>query len=231
MDEREVLKEIESRFKLLAAGDRPSFKKLSERQKVPGLLVENRKTDQTHLLLGVRAYHADHPDRYPLGILAVILGGGMSSRLFIQVRERRGLAYGVSTGVDALHDAGSLATQVGVEHENVLETVRVILEEYRKISTEKVLDEELARAKEYIKGGLAMGLEGSYDVAEYLVAQEVLRDTVTLPEEKVAKIDAVTVDDVLRVAKDIFTNKKLNLAIIGPHDVKMKRKLEKLLVL
>lgn len=231
IDEKKMLREIAKRFDVLSAGKKPVYRKVVERQAKPGLIIGRKKTDQTHFILGVRAYAAEHPDRYPLAVLSTILGGGMSSRLFIQVRERRGLAYRVSTGVDALHDAGSLATQVGVEHGNLEQTISVILDEYRKISTEKVLDEELARAKEYIKSGLAMGLEGSYDVVEYLVSQEVLKDAISLPEEKVRRIDAVTADDVLRVAKDIFTNKKLNLAIIGPHDVKKKVKLEKLLAL
>ncbi len=231
IDEKKILREIKKRFDVLEKGEKPSFRKISEKQKMPALLIEKKKTDQTHLLLGVRAYPAEHKDRYALSVLSTILGGGMSSRLFIQVRERRGLAYSVHTNYDALHDAGYLATQVGVEHENLEETIRVILSEYRRIATEKADEEEISRAKEYIKGRLAMGLEGSDDVVEYLVTQEVLRDKVTLPEEKVKKIDAVTVDDVLRVAKDIFVNEKLNLAIIGPHDAGMKKKLEKLLVL
>lgn len=226
-----VKRVIAKRFAHIRVGKKPACKKIVEKQSKPGLMVEHRKTDQTHLVLGVRAYPAEHKDRYALGVLATILGGGMSSRLFIEVRERRGLAYGVSTGVDALHDAGYLATQVGVEHENLFETTRIILEEYRKIATGKVSDEELSRAKEYIKGGLAMGLEGSDDVAEYLVAQEVLRGRISLPEEKVKKIDSVTAQDVLRIAKDIFRNDKLNLAVIGPHDGKMKKRLEKLLSL
>lgn len=228
-DEKKVLKEIRERFDVLAKGEQPSFKRISEKQKTPALFIERKKTDQTHVLLGVRAYHALHKDRYALSVLSTILGGGMSSRLFIQVRERRGLAYHVSTGVDALHDAGSLATQVGVEHGNLEKTISVILDEYRKIANEKVDEEELSRAKEYIKGRLAMGLEGSDDVIEYLVSQEVLREKVTLPQEKVRKIDAVTADDVLRVAKDIFRNEKLNLAIIGPHE--KRAALQKLLAL
>lgn len=229
IDERAVLREIESRFGVLAVGKKPSFKRIIEKQEAPAISIRKKKTDQTHLLLGVRAYEAEHEDRYILGALSVILGGGMSSRLFMQIREHRGLAYGVHTGVDALHDAGYIATQVGVEHGNLEETVKLIVEEYRRISNEKVDEDELSRAKEYMKGGLAMGLEGSDDVVEYLVAQEVLHDKVTLPEEKVKKIDAVTSDDVLRVARDIFRNEKLNLAVIGPHDAKTRKRLEKLL--
>ena len=116
-----------------------------------------------------------------------------------------------------------------MEHENLEKTIKVILDEYRKIASEPVSDEELSRAKEYMKGGLAMGLEGSDDVVEYLVSQEVLSGKISLPNEKVKKIDAVTAADVLRVAKDIFQNRRLNLAIIGPHDGKMEKKLSKIL--
>ncbi|NTW46510.1 MAG: insulinase family protein, partial [Candidatus Moranbacteria bacterium] len=152
-------------------------------------------------------------------------------RLFIEVRERRGLAYQVRTETDSFHDAGYLATQCGVEHENLEKALSVILDEYRKIATEKVDEDELRKAKEYIKGGMAMGLEGSDDVAEYLVAQEVLKGEAELPKEKIRTIEKVTADDVLRVARDIFRNDRLNLAVIGPHDARKEAKLKKMLTL
>ena len=151
----------------------------------------------------------------------------MSSRLFLAVRERRGLAYSVHTGTDAYHDAGYLATQCGVEHTNLDETIRVILDEYKRIATEPVAEKELNKAKEYIKGGMAMHLESSDEVAEYLINQEVLRGEIVLPEEQMARIDAVTSEDILRVAQMIFRPERLNLALIGPH--KSAKKFENLL--
>ncbi len=151
----------------------------------------------------------------------------MSSRLFIEVRERRGLAYNVHTSVEAYRDAGYLATQCGVEHGNLEKTLQVILHEYRKIATELVTSQELTKAKEYIKGKMAMGFEGSDDVIEYLVGQEVSRGEIILPAEKITRLEAVTPEDILRVAQEIFVNKRLNLAIIGPHAGKAK--LEKML--
>lgn len=216
-DPKKMKKEIEKRFAHIGHGKKPSTKKAADRQSAPGLFIQKKKTDQTHMILGVRAYDMHHEDRYALSVLATILGGGMSSRLFIEVRERRGLAYSVHTGVDAYNDAGYLATQVGVEHENLEKTIKVILDEYRKMATEKVSQEELTKAKEYIKGKIAMSFEGSDDVIEYLVGQEISRDDIVLPKEKAKMIDRVTADDVLRVASDIFMNRKLNLAIIGPH--------------
>ncbi|MGB3073664.1 MAG: insulinase family protein, partial [Candidatus Moraniibacteriota bacterium] len=202
------------------------FKKLKDQQSKPGVFIQNKKTDQTHLLLGVRTYPMGHPDRYALSVLATVLGGGMSSRLFLSVRERRGLAYRVTTSSDSYHDVGYLTTQSGVEHQNLDETVKVILTEYRRIADETVGEEELKKAKEHMKGQMALGFEGSDDIIEYLVTQETLKGEIKLPQEIAKKIDQVTAKDVLRVAKDIFQNKKLNLAVIGPKAD--KKKLEKL---
>ncbi len=213
----EVKKMIEKHFARMRTGKRPSFEKIKEQQGKPGIFLRHKKTDQTHIVLGARGYDMFHQDRFALAVLATILGGGMSSRLFTEVRERRGLAYSVHTSVDTYHDAGYLATQCGVEHKNLEKTIAVILSEYKKTTAELVESEELKKAKEYIKGHFALGMEGSDDIAGYLVTQEVLRHKITLPQEYRQMIDRVTAQDVLRVAQDIFINKKLNMAIIGPH--------------
>ncbi|OGI25932.1 MAG: hypothetical protein A3E38_03045 [Candidatus Moranbacteria bacterium RIFCSPHIGHO2_12_FULL_54_9] len=229
IDPKKVKKEIEKHFAGISVGSRPTFKKIAERQSKPALSLHHKKTDQTHIILGVRAYDMFHKDRFALSILATILGGGMSSRLFMEVRERRGLAYSVHTGTDTYHDAGYLATQVGVEHEHLEKTIAVILGEYKKMTTELVGKEELKKAKEYINGHFALGMEGSDDIVNYLVTQETVRHKVILPKERAQMINRVTAADVRRVARDIFTNKKLNMAIIGPHI--HQKKLEKLLSL
>ncbi len=226
-DRKQMQKDIELRFAHIGHGSQPRCKKVADKQSVPGLFIQKKKTDQTHMLLGVRAFDMFHPDRYALAVLATLLGSGMSSRLFIEVRERRGLAYNVHTSVEAYRDAGYLATQCGVEHGNLEKTIQVILHEYRKIATELVTPQELTKAKEYIKGKMAMGFEGSDDVIEYLVGQEVSRGEIILPAEKITRLEAVTPEDILRVAQEIFVNKRLNLAIIGPHAGKAK--LEKML--
>lgn len=222
INEKKVLEAIKARFDGMREGAKPSYKAMREKQSVPEIRLEHKKTDQTHMLLGVRAYPMDHQDHYAVAVLSTILGGGMSSRLFMSVRERRGLAYSVHTGGDTYYDAGYVATQCGVEHKNLEETIKVILDEYKLIATELVPKEELSKAKEFIKGKMAMSLEGSDQVVEYLVSQEVLRGKIDLPHDKMKKVDAVTAEDVLRVAKDIFADKKLNLVVIGPHTAKAK---------
>lgn len=217
IDPKKVKKEIEKHFAHIRTGKKPVFKKIKQAQAKPEISIHHKKSDQTHLIVGVRAYDMFHNDRFALSLLATILGGGMSSRLFMEVRERRGLAYSVHTGVDTYHDAGYLATQCGVEHENLEKTIDVILSEYKKVAMEPVSAEELMKAKEYVKGHFALGMEGSDDVAGYLVTQETVRHQIMLPKERNKMIDRVTSADILRVAQDIFVNKKLNMAIIGPH--------------
>lgn len=229
VDPKKVLPAIKKHFAKIRTGKKPTFQKVVEKQSQPAVFIKDKKTDQTHLLLGVRTYDMNHKDRYVLAVLATILGVGMSSRLFVEVRERRGLAYHVSTYTESGYDAGYLTSYAGVENTNLEKTIQVILDEYRKIANEKVSAEELKKAKEHMKGGMALAFEGSDDIVEYLVTQETIHGKVTLPKEKAKKIDAVTAEDVLRVAQDIFQNKKLNLAVIGPKaDKKALEKLVKL---
>lgn len=200
---------------------------VQERQAEPGLSIYHKKTDQTHLILGARAYNIFHPDKYALGLLSVILGGNMSSRLFISVREKQGLAYYVHTGVDADTDTGFLATNAGVDNQKAEKAIKTIIKEYQKISRKKVSQKELKKAKEYVKGRTLIDMESSDEQASYYAFQELLTDEILTVEERFAKIEVVTADDIQRVAQDIFRPEKLNLAMIGPFQDKAK--FEKLL--
>ena len=216
-DEKEILKQLQQHFGGFEKGAQAKFKKVSDRQVAPGVHLKFKKTDQTHLILGARAYHQNHKDRWALSLLSVILGGNMSSRLFIEVRERRGLAYFVSTSVDTYQDCGYIGTQAGIEHKKLSQAIEVILNEYKKIATEKVFEKELQKAKDYVRGRSVMGFEASDDVAMFFIDQEMHKEKILSPKEVFAKIDAVTTADILRVAKNIFKKEKINLAIVGPH--------------
>ncbi len=228
-NERKAIFEIGKIFAGLRKGKKTACKMVNDKQIKPAVKIKNKKTDQTHLILGCRAYHQEHPRRFALGVLATILGGNTSSRLFSEIREKRGLAYGVHTGIEAYADCGYLATQTGVDHGKLEETVKIILEEYKKIATQKVSSQELKKAKDYIKGISVMNFESSDEVAMFYVEQEARKGKVMTLPEIMKKIDKVTGADILRVAKDIFVNKKLNLAVIGPH--KNSQKLGKILKL
>ena len=205
------------------------FKKpqVFERQTKPECLLMERKTDQTHLCLGVRAYNLFHPQKYAQELLGIILGGMMSSRLFIKVRERLGIAYYVNTVVSADPDTGSLVTQAGIQNQKVEKGIQVILKEYKKIAGTKLPEKELKKAKDNLKGKMTLLLEASDAQASFYGAQELLEKKILTPEKIYREIDKVSLLDIQRVAKDIFQPQKLNLALIGPF--KDKKIFEKIL--
>jgi len=215
--EKKILAKITKDFAKMSTAPRPSYKPFVNSQKAPALHVQNKKTDQTQLFVGVRSYGADHKDRYVVSVIAAILGGGMSSRLFSEVREKRGLAYFVRAFTERYPEEGYLGVQAGVEHENLDAALTVILSELKKLRRTRVSAKELKKVKEFMKGSLVMGLETTDDIATYIVEQEVIKDEVILPHTAMKNIDRVSAADVQRVAKDIITNKGLNCAIIGPH--------------
>lgn len=203
--------------------------KVIERQSSPQCLLEFRKTDQTHLWLGVRGYNIFHPMRYAQQVLGMILGGGgmMSSRIFSEIREKMGLVYYIATEVEASPDTGFLATRAGVVNDKVEEAVSAILKEYKKIAKKKVSAEELKKAKNKIKGRMALSLEPSDAKASFFGLQELLEGRILTAKETFKEIDKVSQNDILKVAEDIFRPGKLNLALIGPF--KDKKRFEKIL--
>lgn len=191
--------------------------------------VEHKTSEQAHIALGVRGYKLGDARRYALHVLSVILGGGMSSRLFIEVREKRGLAYYVHSGVELYLDTGNFVTQAGVDVKRVAEAIAVILKEYSGIKdgTAPIQDAELKKAKESIKGHLILELEDSRDVATFYATQQMLKREIVMPDEYMQRIDNVTIKEVEEVAREIFNEKRMNLAIIGPY--KEEEKFKKLL--
>jgi len=216
-NEKRTIAQIEKYFAGMRKGKKPIAEKIVEAQSQAEAKIKFKKTDQSHLVLGVRAYDENHKDRFVLSVMSVILGGNMSSRIFGEVREKRGLAYYVRTNIDSYQDCGYLATSAGVEHKNLALAVETILGEYKKIATEAVTTEELQKAKDYIKGRSIMNLESSDEVAMFLIEQEIDKKKIMTVAEIFARIDKVTASDILRVARDIFKEKGLNLAVIGPH--------------
>ncbi|MEK7560549.1 MAG: pitrilysin family protein [Patescibacteria group bacterium] len=187
-----------------------------ESQRVPMLHAEFKTTDQTHITLGFRGFDVTDPRHYAAGVLAIILGGGMSSRMFIRIREELGLAYNVSTAHESYSNRGYLVTYAGVDHANAIKTIQEMLSEYRKVRERPVSGEELQRVKDYIRGTTLIGLEQSNAVASFVGEQEVLLGKPLTVDEVFAKIDAVTTDDIHAVAQELMKPEKLNLAMIGP---------------
>ena len=178
-----------------------------------------KKTEQAHFCLGVPTFERTHKDRYVLDLLAVILGGNMSSRLFSEVRERRGLAYYIRTSPTDFFDTGYLVSQAGTDINKSVEAIKIIQSEYYKISGDKSLrlEKDLKKAKEFIKGKLALSLEDSKTIALLFSEDLLLENKTRTPEDILSEIEKVSVADLKRVAKIIFQPAKLRLAIIGPY--------------
>jgi len=199
------------------------------RQTKPAVLVFPKNTDQTHLALGVRSFNVFHPQRFSQEILGIILGGMMSSRLFVEIREKLGLAYYVKTEVEGNPDTGFLMTRAGIDNQRVEKAIKAILKEYRKISQRKISLAELKKAKENFKGKLALYLESSDAKTSFYAGQEMLEGKILSPEEVFRRIDKITANDILKVAKEVFKPAGLNLALIGPFE--KEEKFQKLLKL
>jgi len=191
IDQKVVIKQVKKYFSKLAKGKKIDKPALVEKQIKPKSLPYFKATDQTHLCLGVRGYNLSHPQKYAFQLIATILGGMMSSRLFMEIRERLGLAYYISTGVESDPDTGFLLTRAGVDNKNVDKAIRAILKEYRKISQETVKPKEIKKAKDYIKGRMALFLEPSDALASFYSAQELLKNEILTPKQIFKEIDKV----------------------------------------
>lgn len=192
------------------------FLPVVEEQKKPALKVIYKKTDQAHLVVGFRGLAMGDPDRYNAAVLGTILGGGMSSRLFVNVREKRGLAYYVRADHESYLDTGTLSASAGVDLKRIDDALKIILVEFAKIAKEKVTAAELTKAKEYIKGKIVLGWEDSRTVAFSYGGDELLEGRVRTLDDYLKAIDGVKAEDVLRVAQFMVANSKLNLSVIGP---------------
>jgi len=181
----------------------------------PLVKVERRRSDQTHLCLGVRGLSLAHPDRYVFGLMNTILGDGMSSRLFLNLREEQGLAYDVQSSTSNFRDTGSLVVYCGVEPQKTNDAVKTIVQEFQGMH-EAPSEQELNKAREYTKGRLLLRMEDTRAVASWLGAQELLQDSVRTPDEVVDYLDAVEPADIARVAKSFLSDESMRLAVVGP---------------
>ena len=179
--------------------------------------VHTKQSDQAHIVVGAPSYPIGHPDRYALQLVGTVLGGGMSSRLFTEVRERRGLAYYVFCGNSSYADAGAIAAQAGVDLNRIDEAIETIVHELRQAASEPVPAEELEKARAFAKGRFVLGLESPHGTIMFGLRREVLEGRTAEPDEVLAGLDAVTAEDVQRVAADVLGG-ELRLALIGPFD-------------
>lgn len=177
--------------------------------------VRQKDLEQSHVCLGIAAHAQQHPDRYVALVLNTLLGGSMSSRLFQNVREKRGLAYSVGSGLSAFRDAGVLLVYAGCANEKVDEVVRVVMDELAILARTPVSEAELQRAKDNVKGGMLLGLESTWHRAAYLARQELYFDRLYSVDESLAGIANVSVADISRVAAGLLTSGPFSLTVLG----------------
>lgn len=216
-DSRRVEKFIRGQFGKLPKKPREGKPRTKFAQKNPRAIVKFKKSEQDHLVLGVPGLNAFDRRRYVLYVLAHVLGGGMSSRLFHRIREELGAAYYVRASSDESLDHGEFAVASGTNHAKTELVIRAILEEFEKLKREIVPDKELKKAKDHMTSGIVMGLETSEQLANFYGFQELIYKKMVSPEEIIRKIQAVSAKEVQALAKVLFKKNLLNLAVIGPY--------------
>ncbi|MDD5738551.1 MAG: pitrilysin family protein [Candidatus Pacebacteria bacterium] len=227
--QEKMAQDIKRKFKTINKEQPQTKEKVIEKQSCPQVHLKFKETDQTHFCLGVRAFDLFSPKVYIQEVLATILGGNMSSRLFIKVREKNGLAYYIKTEAEGFTDSGYLVTQAGIPHSALPKAVEMILKEYKNLAQKTITEQELKKAKDYLKGNLVLSLESSDALASFYAGQELLTNRILTLQEECAKIDKVKASEVKALAKEIFQKQSLSLAVIGPH--KNEESLKKLMIL
>jgi len=213
-----VLKLTEKYFGALSPGKKGVYKKYTHRQKEPRVKVLTQAREQTNLIVGFPGMRYGAESRYAEWLLGVILSGGMSSRLFLEVREKRGLAYAVSAGSSRFRDTGEFSAYAGVPNDKVTKAIKVILDQFYRLADGKlpITARELEKAKNYTKGHFALGLERTDSVGAFFGMEKMMTGKVILPDEETQAVDRVTIDEVLDAARRIFQPSQVNIAVIGP---------------
>jgi predicted Zn-dependent peptidase len=214
--EQDVVELLEPTLGTLTMGSPHSWFPAEEDQAEPHLRMLFKRTEQTHIALGVQALPLGHPDRYALDLLSVLFGESMSSRLFMELREHLGLCYDVNSYVTHFLDAGSFGVYAAVDPTNAVKTVEALMVELRRLR-DGIPEEELTKARELAKGRMLLRMEDTRSVSGWLGGQEILTGNIRSPEEVVSLLDAVTPDDLKRVVDEVLRRETLNLAIVGPH--------------
>jgi len=231
IDTKKVFNEIEKRFSKTKKGKNKLAKKIKIVQKSPRVKVINKDSDQAHLALALRAYDMFDEKRYALNLLAIMLGGNMSSRLLMEIREKLGLAYYVFAFGDQYTDCGYLGIGAGVAHEKLEKTVKKIGEISKLLKRKGVSRNELKFAKSFLRGQMAMKLETSDDVASFCASQELFYKKILQPEDILKKIEKISQSDILSVVKEVFNPNRISMATIGNQEDSVKKeKFYKLLI-
>lgn len=226
-DKEKLMMQIKNTFGKMKSGENEKYLSYKPAQNGPAISVHSRQIDQTHLILGYRGISRIDENRPILKVMNAILGGMSSSRLFIEIRERRGLAYYVRSDFWDFQDTGMLVAGAGVRTDKADEVIKMIRNQFQLFTNKTVSDEELERAKTNLISHLYLGLESSEEVAGFVAEREIFWGKTKKIEELVSEIKKVSKEDIQKLAKELFVNKHLNLMVLGPD--KDSKKIEKII--
>lgn len=215
-NEADMIGKIKNAFGAIPQSAKSGKRVVVEAQTEPQVYLKKKHIDQAHVMLGCRAFSAFDNRRFALEILADIMGGGMSSRLFQRIREDMGAAYSVRASTDLFTDHGFFAVNAGIDQTKLMPVVDAILDEMKQLKDTVVPEAELNRAKNHLVGRIILGLEASDELASFYGAEEITGEPLLSPQELVERLEAVTAEEVRDVARAIFVEKNLNCAVIGP---------------
>lgn len=211
----QILNLVKKKLSKIQRGTKDAFVKAENEQSQPKVNFYHKDTEQMHLALGMFGLPNHHPDRYALSLLNIIMGGNMSSRLFNEIREKRGLAYSISTSIRYLKDTGMFMVRAGVDNQKIVPAVELILKELKKIKTQGASSGEFTRAKDYYFGQVLLGLEDTLDHMLWIGESMMIYDHIRTMKEIIASIGKVTANDIRRMARTVLKEEKFNLALIG----------------
>lgn len=226
VEHKDIIEQCEKIFSNLQNKDRENFLPAADKQKESQFNFFFKQTAQSHLCLGFPSFSRSHPQYWTLKILDVILGANMSSRLYQEVREKRGLAYEIGSQTQEFRDSGLFSISAGVENKNLEETLKVIKDELERVKEEEAEEEEIGRAKEFFRGQLLLGLESTSNYMLAMGEELIALDRLFSPEEILKQIDKITAKDLKEVSRQIFKKEKLNLAVIGDIENKSVEKIK-----
>jgi predicted Zn-dependent peptidase len=227
LSHEEVVEQVQQRVQGWQGASPLSWEPATNGHLGPQVGLRSKRTEQAQIGLAYPSYSAFHPDRYALDLMNAVLGEGMSSRLFVDIRENRGLAYGVHSSVARYLDTGAFAVGAAVDPKKTDETIRAIRGVLDDFRSEPIAETELDRARQYLKGRFLLRMEDSRAMASFLGGQELLRGNIETVDEVVESMDAVTVEDIQRVAQDVLRDDRAHLAVVGPY--RSKERFAKLL--
>jgi predicted Zn-dependent peptidase len=228
-NEKELQKLVKERWTSLPKKRSGGWVKATDSQTKPRVQVTYKDAEQAHLLIGFKAFRNNDPRNSAMTTLSTVLGGGMSSRLWDEIREKRGLAYYVRCAPGTFQDTGQFYVSAGVQTQKVEEAVQVILSELRRMVDTPVADKELNKAKEYMKGKTTLALEDNQVRLDWYLEQAAFKKQMRTPQEAFDRIDKVTAADVQKVAKELFQSATLSLVVVGPYkDNALQKSLEKI---